>query len=185
MKSKKKKLLFGLMIVAAIYLGFLMCVEPIITRLYFPAKEHTGIELYTEGTYLKFEDGEKFQKMIADVDFIDECEVVSFSYYDNYIRDNILYGKVSDFYILELDGGENYETIKYQATQLLTSEGTEGNFELYLKTAEKISSNLNDCFIYAFCDTSSTIRCILITGIIDSSMGNISGVLAVHCGANW
>ena len=66
------------------------------------------MELYTSGTYLKYDKGDTFQKLVAELSFVEYGEVNSFSYHDSVLRDNWWLSGYSDAFILELDMEENY-----------------------------------------------------------------------------
>lgn len=124
---------------------------PIITR---------GVDLYIEHKYLKYEQGELFQKTLNTLGFADTCTVVDFKYYNNCMKDNIIYGKFPDVFCLELQAEGNYGEIINYVEGISQRSTLEGNYDIHL--LDELSSK-DVFFCVAVNNTTKRIRCLMVT----------------------
>lgn len=105
--NKKSRILLWIVIALILVLVFLILIHPLLVYV-IPSIEHSGVELYTSGTYLKYDKGDTFQKLVAELSFVEYGEVNSFTYHDSVLRNSWDNPTFPDAFILELDMGENY-----------------------------------------------------------------------------
>ena len=183
-KKKNTSILLILIVVVAsiILLNFFWMVAHPILSWAFPIIEHRGVDVYTSGAYLKFDQGEAFCEAVSTLDIVEQCTIIDFCYYDTFLRDNLYYGKMCDTYVLDLQAGENYETIKETVINIGTGSEYEGNFTLYYVGDSNGGSN--QIFV-ALNDITSVVRCFMVTRREPPYIGEISRLLTRHTSMEW
>ena len=132
----------------------------------FPAIVTKGISYYSNGKYLNFEDGEKFEMAIDKLEFVDDCEAVDFCYFNNFLNNNPYFGEYMDFYSLELKAEEDiYCEIKSSAENNMHYYGVLEDFDYYRITD---FTTYSEQYLLSFHDETFTIRCIMITSLNDA-----------------
>lgn len=105
--NRKVRILLWIAVALILALGFLILIHPLFVSV-IPSIDHSGVELYTKGTYLKYDRGNTFQKLVSELSFVEYGEVTSFIYHDSALRDSWYISTFPDAFILELDMGESY-----------------------------------------------------------------------------
>lgn len=182
-KRIKHILLILLFVVFAIiiFAAYWVVIHPILSWV-FPIMEHRGVDIYTSGEYLEFEDGALFEKAVNSLDFIDECIITDFYYCDTRMRDNLYYGKMCDTYALDLQVEDRYQETKESIASVYTDFQYCGDYALYVVTDAVIGDSL---FLIATNDTASAIRCLMITETKYPFDGEISSLLRKQSGLIW
>ena len=175
-------LLLALLSWFCLFLIYWAVVHPVVSTLFFPMKKQQGAAIYTDGTYLNYEDGEHFQKVIESLSFVDMCTVADFYYCDGVSRDNPIHGKMFDTYSLELQAGDHYNAIKEDiSSKYRLEENWEsyvGDYNLY-SVEETIAGSKYTVYL-ATNDSASTVRCIMLT----SQQVSVKGMWK-YSGLNW
>ena len=84
---------------------------PWLNRL-IPEKHYSGVELYHSNAYLQFEKGELFSEQLMQLPFSSNAEILSFDYYDFYIRDPVWENqKYSDLYMVQIKSNVSFAEI--------------------------------------------------------------------------
>ena len=106
----KHRLTIAIIVVAGLLL--FSWIWPLISR-FIPPKHYSGVELYASGEYLEFEKGALFGQQISQLPFAENGQVVSFEYYDFWVRDAVFKNDpFADVYILQMELGGNYEAAR-------------------------------------------------------------------------
>lgn len=107
---------------------------------YHSPKTLSSINTYKSEEYVLFDSGKEFQKFIENFEFTPQNEPVEFYYVDNSKRDSVVFGKMCDIYILELDvTNEDYPQLEECINSFsLKKSGTYGNYEIFSKNVNKI-----------------------------------------------
>lgn len=141
-----------------------------------------GIEYYLDGTYLNYENGKDFEKMLSDFHVSDEDRVVDFYYVNNYIEDNPLRGKMCDIYALDVEyPTDKYEQIKKNVSTRAASYAEIGEFMSYALPYEPLSGEIVE--VVSFCDKTHVVRYIIITEF-DTTDG-FDSVFRMHSNLDW
>lgn len=151
--------LLGITVLAYLYLGV---VAPIISRIWGPRpKIYENLEYYTNRKYLQFENGSTFDEFIDTLDIVEQGDVINFYYQDNYGQDNLIYGKRSDIYSIDIQlDRQTYEDKKHIYSLDEEYCCDYGDYVLYflpLGTESDIQT------IIAFNEEATIIRCVMIT----------------------
>lgn len=170
-----------ILIILIIFVAYWLVLHPLISWMFFPPKEYSGTEIYTSGKYLKFEDGYSFKDAVDSLDFVDECTITGFYYYDTWARDIPLYRKMCDTYCLDLQADNNYDKIKTQVLLLSKQCAYLGKYDLHLISDPTTST---EHIIIAMNDHTSEIRCLMITERVPSNH-DFAGTLTMHTGLAW
>lgn len=163
-KTKKfSNIIIICLILLAVEIVRISIIMPFLNFCVIDPTDYQGIEYYEDETYLKFEKGEGFIKSFNSYDFAEECKITDFYYINNWTKDNFIYGKMSDIYIIDFDAGENYEEIR----EFITTEGSQciavNEYETYLLSSG--FEKKNDYFFFAFDDGTQNMRYVLVTEI--------------------
>ena len=119
------------------------------------------LEVYTEDTYLDFDQGEKFKEYLKEA-MCDKGTATLFHYQDNYGADSKKYGKKGDIYILEIKLEEaEYLNYKEEIVRERTIYG-EGVYKVCYYNEKK---SLQDGLLYLifFNDEECTVRYLMQT----------------------
>ena len=85
---------------------------------FIPPIRHDGVELYESGKYLKYEEGESFEEYMDALPFAEDAEIISFTYYDFCLRNNIFEGEFPDAYLMQISPKISFdEMIQHLETQ--------------------------------------------------------------------
>lgn len=158
-KPNRLPLIIGIIVVAIVLL--VVAFWPLINRL-IPPKCYSGVELYTSGAFLKFEDGELFGDCVSQLPFAKDSTACSFSYYDFWFRDAVLKNDpFPDVYVVQLEPEESYGSVKqYLEEQSYEKMGSEENGHILYYLGE---SEDTDCFYVSVNDHRQEVFCFLIT----------------------
>lgn len=179
----KDKLLIIVLILLVVYSVYMLVLQPIIAWAFLPPIELRGTELYTNGTYLLFEDGKAFRRAIDSMPFIDGCEIKEFYYYNAFLRDNPFYGKVCDTFALDLQTNENYMEIKEEVVGLSKHYNQIGNYVLYLLSDPNTTTNW---IIVGMNDSRAIVRCIMMTDMNKSDyLDSFHRALIMQTALEW
>lgn len=180
--SYSPKLKIILLVLLVCFLVYVLVLQPIIAWAWLAPIEYRGVELYTNNTYLLFDDGIKFRDAINSLPFVEECTIVDFYYYDTFLRDNLFYGKMCDTYVLELHPDGNYKEIKEEIISLSTHDNELDDYDLYLLSDSAVEA---DWTVVGMNDATATIRCIMITDMEKSDLYGFSRALIRQTNLNW
>ena len=162
-----RKIVIGVVIVLTVVIGLLvywLAIAPKITEK-LPRNVYQGVELYTQKTYLSYENGKDFQRMLTEYNVEEKGEPEEFYYRDSRVADNPLYGKAADVYVLEISMhrktyNEETKTVKKIAVQ-------QKGFGEYMVYA--LPRSADSClWLIGVCDESLTVRYIMITETADA-----------------
>ena len=183
----KKKLLISLLIlVIAVVLFYLywLVAAPIVS-LYFlksPDCIVRGVDYYLDGTYLNYENGKDFEKLLSDFQVTSENHVIDFYYVDNYIEDNPIHGKMCDIYALDVAYPQDiYEQIKNNVLARAARHQISGEFTSYALPYDPMYGEIVE--VVSFCDKAYVVRYIIITEF-DTTDG-FDGVFRMHTNLDW
>ena len=153
---------------------------PVISRLFISEScIYQGYDYYINESYLEFEDGKVFKKMLSRFIGPEKGEVVDFYYINNYIEDNPIYGKMCDVYALDVRLQlKDFEFEKVSVINSAVTHQRRGDFVSY---ALPVSNE--KVMIISFCDKRNTVRYIMITEL-DSPNGFYQ-VLDLHTNLDW
>ena len=158
--NRKPLIITGIVVVLILVLGFLIYIHPYFDHL-IPSIEHSGVELYTSGTYLKYDKGDTFQKLVAELSFVEYGEVNSFSYHDSVLRNSWHNPTFPDAFILELDMGESYilaiQEMEMKEALNFKSGGDSGYGHAYAAYAAAESGQGDYLFVFAFEETQRVV----------------------------
>lgn len=172
-------------IVVLVYLLYMATLQPLVASLCCPPIVRSGVDLYTENEYLQFDDGNVFQTALAKIPLHESSKVKAFSHYNNFLRDNLVYGEFCDAFVLDLSLDEQYEAVKEYVVQNSDDCVLEDGCEMYwLQDAVPAD---DACFFVAVFDHEKMIRCILITdyGNTLGFAGSADSVLLRNFGIDW
>ncbi len=105
--NKKNRLFLWIAVALILVLGLLVLLLPLFVYI-IPSVEHSGVDLYTRGTYLDYDKADVLQVMLSELSFIEQAEVTGFTYYDSVLRDTWHIRPFPDAYKLELHLGDCY-----------------------------------------------------------------------------
>ena len=148
---------------AMILAGLMICLQPMFVTLFCRTNVSSGIDIYTEERYLEYDMGTIFQETVSTCGFVEQCDLLSFSYFDNSPRDTILYGKQSDFFVLELNASTHFSTIQKKIFNMAQYAGDFDDYSLYYIDAAK--DNRQYCVIFGLCEDLGIIRVMLATDL--------------------
>ena len=168
MSEKIKKVLFigciVLVVVVIVLLIYWSVFAPIITRFLINKEYYTyqGSEIYLQGEYLEFEDGDSFSRVIDYFGISDEDCVIDFYYSDLCIEDNPLYGKQCDVYALDIMlSSDDYQSLKNNVMDANVVSCTMYDYTVFaFKEEPTVPGYL---VMVAFCDNANVARYIMIT----------------------
>ncbi len=163
-KSKNKLVIFKIcFILLAIEIVRVYLLMPLLIFFVVEPADYKGLKYYENESYLEFEKGEIFIDSFFKYNLVEESDITQFYYIDNYLQDNLIYGKHHDIYILDFDAGKNYEEI----CDFIITEGTYNNvlndYAIYIISSEFGSKK--DCFFFAINNETRQIRYVLVTEI--------------------
>ena len=126
-------------LILLLFFGVLICIiifTPLFKWSYYSPKKLASIEAYKNEEYISFDSGKEFQKFIKDFEFTSKNEPIEFYYVDNSKRDSLIYGKMNDIYILELDLIDaEYPQLKECINIFnLKKTGIYGSYEMFSKS---------------------------------------------------
>ena len=153
------------------FLAYIFIIHPILGAPFKDFEEYRGVEYYTEGEYLDFENGLLFQKTLESYEFLSNLTVLDFYYSDNQWKDSFVYGKKPDVYGVLLDPGEDYEKVKaiIEKEGILDAElsswDSDKALNVYLMPLDKCKENIKSVFIVG-CE-KEYLSYIMITDIVD------------------
>ena len=128
---------------------------------FIPPIRHDGVELYESGKYLKYEKGAEFEEYMNALPFAEDTEILSFTYYNFCLRDNVFKGKFSDVYLVQLMPVAPYDSIKQYLDTNYHEKAisvVEGNTIYYLGAENEV-----ECFCVSVNDQRQEIFCLMIT----------------------
>ena len=185
--DKKRIYKYGRLIILVVILCliYMAVIQPLIASLFFPPIVHSGVELYSENQYLKYDYAGTFESAISMIPLSDSAEVKAFSYYDHCLRDNLFYGEFSDAFVLDLLLNQQYETAKEFVVQ--NSNDCISGDSCEIHWIQKAVSTDNACFFVVVSDQKQMIRCILITNYENTIgfAGSVDSVLLRNFGIDW
>ena len=97
-----------LTIIAIIFGGILNLVllayvlQPVWAWCFLSPERHYGVENYSNGSYLEYDDGKEFESFLVTYLIPEQCTPTGFYYIDNHHKDNLFRGKGADGYVLEV-----------------------------------------------------------------------------------
>lgn len=147
---------------------------------YQSPKTLASIDTYKKSEYISFDSGKEFQNFIKDFEFTSKNEPVEFYYVDNSRRDSLIFGKMCDIYILELDvTGEDYPQLEECInTFSLKKSGTYGNYEMFSRSV----SEMRILYCIAIDKINSKIRYVMID---NCDIENVSAILIRQCNVSF
>ncbi len=171
-----KSIALFLIVFLLIILIWNLVFQPLVAWAYFPPICTSGVEIYNDNTYLEYQYGKEMQKFLNEAYDFEKQKVINFYYEDNKRRDNIFYGKVSDFYVLETEHSDNVNA--------------------FLKDSNySLSDNTRDYYLYAkFDDEAKLVYCIAVEKsnkniryllITDCSVKNLNSLLVRQTSLEW
>lgn len=178
----KHKLLIIVLILLKVYFVYMLVLQPIVAWAWFPPIEHRGTELYTNGTYLRFEDGKAFRNAINSMPFIDGCEIKEFYYYNTFLRDNPFYGKMCDTYALDLYAGDNYGEI---TEYLISARHTYESYDNYVFHVMNDTNTRGNHVIIATNEQTCMVRYIMLTDMQPYDYPQYFSLLIKQSGLEW
>lgn len=160
--NRKMRILLWIAVALILVLGLLILIHPFFVYV-IPSIEHSGVELYTNGTYLKYDKGETFQKLVSELSFAEYGEVTSFTYHDSVLRDSWHSHIFPDAFILELDMGESYALAIQELQAKDGGGGSSGRDPSYGRTYNVSESGQGDYLFVIVFDQTQKVVCLLIT----------------------
>lgn len=164
---------YVLLTVVLIIFVYFLIVEPIISRFFVATTDiHTGLEYFKNYEYISFESGTEFYNLLQLVDYYSFGDVVDFYHVDNYLRDNPIYGKMCDFFAIDiLASTQDYIEL---AERFCSNDNFCCSMEDYnLFVLDCNCTSNSDVALIAVCEKLCLIRIILITDkdpVADKSM---------------
>ena len=171
MKSKRAewilalKILMAFLVLCAYVVIYFLVFAPIVSRFFFSEESIAkGVLYWQEERYLAFDKGRDFRELIERYEVESKGEIVDFYYIDNRVQDNPFYGKVLDIYALDIvtEPSIFYEEKQRMAEKAETSAWMHDYF-MYGFFDEAVADD--SVVAVAFCDTTNSIRYMLITDI--------------------
>lgn len=171
LKRNKKTIFTVLLIIIATVLIYYAAIQPLLGMLVFDTVRTEGISNYEQKKHLDLEDGEIFDDWIKSLGFPEKCTATNFIHYDNRYKDNLIYGKFSDVFMLEM---ETDEELYLELKNLYAIDGNYfgcelNGFEFYETNTEEASET--EGFGIGFNDSEYKIRCVYINDIPPSVLG--------------
>ena len=157
-KGLWKKLLIIALVSIAVYLLYAATLQPLVTSLFVPSIEYSGVDLYLEERYMEFDHSEAFSECISYVPFTEDPDIRHFAFYDSRWRDSIFYGRFPDVYVLDIDAGIQYEDIKL----FIIKNGEEVYDETYF-WLENASPSDDIIFLVRPYDDDQIVRCTMLS----------------------
>lgn len=145
----------------SVLLLYVLIAEPLISRLCFRSIVYQGVDYYKNQSYLEFEHGEDFDNVVSEFEFINKCEIIEFYYFDNKIRDNIIYGKMCDFFVLEFSPLDDYDSVSKSIEANTTYCGMRVDYKFYVASISTDSDSQH--IVFALNDKNQILRFIFIT----------------------
>ena len=174
-----------LLIGALVYL-FFWIVHPLLIGFVIPVPAtdvHMGVNYFEDGSYLSYEYGARFDEDLGDSGYLSCGDVVDFYHVDNRMRDNPLYGKMSDVFAVDIQlDPEDYVHRRDEIVEDMRHCSEMSDYELYLYHADP---GRNDAFLVAFCDEKQVLRCILVADVEVDFIVDYSSVLIRRSGLDW
>lgn len=174
-----------LLIGALVYL-FFWIVHPLLIGFVIPVPAtdvHMGVNYFEDGSYLSYEYGARFDEALGDSGYLSCGDVVDFYHVDNRMRDNPLYGKMSDVFAVDIQlDPEDYVHRRDEIVEDMRHCSEMSDYELYLYHADP---GRNDAFLVAFCDEKQVLRCILAADVEVDFIFDYSSILIRRSGLDW
>lgn len=162
---------FGIVL---LLIAVLVLLHPILAATVIPSIDHSGIDLYQDGSYLSFDKGETFHDLLSEFSFVEHGDVTSFVYHDSSLRESWYNPTFPDAYILELDMGQSYALVIQELETREAWNFNEGQDDSAGHAYAAAESGDGDyLFVIAFADTQRVV-CLLITDT--DSWGGALGV---------
>lgn len=187
-KNAKRAIVIGAIAIVgsiALCLVYVYYIYPVLAIAFHPAKEYSGAELYAQEEISQFDDGLDFLHIVDGLDMIDDGKIQNFYYYDNCDRDTVPYGKMCDFYILEISSEEQFENAQiWMENQNLEAISRDGY--LFYRMPCDIEEKTTDAFYVALHQDKTTIRCLYIVDLDnpDNDYHNLNA-LSKRCSLGW
>lgn len=172
-KGKKRRPMTVTCVLIVLIAFCLLVVQPVLAYTVIPSIEHSGVELYEEGTYLDYEKADEFKSAISELSFLKKAQVRDFSYKNSILRDSLYFGRFPDYFAIELFLGDNYESAKEEVVLKSFSVISVRDLELYYLG----ECTDGDSFCIALYDERQTAICVLLT---DCEYAAVDMVLIRH-----
>ena len=171
------------------YLIFIICflfltllwltvLEPVFKWMYCPPEIISEISIYTEQEYLSYESGRKMHDFIDNYYDINSQKAINFYYIDNFKRDSLIYGKMCDIYIFEVNYTATNKLLLENFINNFTFRDRIGDYDLYFNFDEQSKT----FYCIAVEPTKNILRYVLIDNITSQ---NLRAILMRQSSISW
>ncbi len=162
---KRITIMFIILLVIATLAFCLPLYYGLVVPFLFPASSrdiYQGLSYYFDETYLDYDNGQDFQRMLQKYDILESGTVQDFYYIDNRLGDDPFWGKQCDVYALDVSYTQDvYSDLKAEVS--FVAEGCESQDD-YLGFVLPHDSSFGDLVrIISFCDKTNVVRYTLVS----------------------
>lgn len=135
-------------IAIVIFYIYAVAIEPLVK---FSSSEgrttYTGKDLYVEEVYLQYDKGNEFKNAVSQISFIDQCEVLEFTYHDYACADTIGYSNYPDYYILEVDIQSDFSSAYKDSKDACLQSNRSDDYDILLMKTFEDESKYDHLYI--------------------------------------